>query len=358
MIILGARQTGKTTLIRMITEKMADVLWLNADEADVRTLLENTSSTRLKGVFGNHKVVVIDEAQRIEQAGLTLKLITDQIPEIQLIVTGSSAFDLSNQVNEPLTGRKVEYQLFPFSLEELVKHHGLLEEKRMLKHRMVFGSYPEIVTHPGDEQELLTELTESFLYKDLLMLEGLKKPNKLVKLLQALALQVGSEVSYHELGQTVGLDNQTVEKYIDLLEKAFVVFRLSALSRNLRNEIKKGKKVYFYDNGILNALIAQYQTVELRKDIGALWENYLISERFKYLSNYKVHCHRYFWRTHEQQEIDYVEERDGKFFAFEFKWSPKKKGKFAKSFTNAYPDHELMVVTPENYESFLLGPIK
>jgi hypothetical protein len=235
----------------------------------------------------------------------------------------------------------------------MVEHHGLLEEKRLLEHRLIFGYYPEIVTKPGEEKELLKLLSGSYLYKDLLTLELVKKPAKLEKIVKALALQIGSEVTYHEIGQLVGADNETIEKYIDLLEKAFVVFRLPAFSRNVRNEIKKGKKVYFYDNGIRNAVINNFSAAHTRSDVGALWENLIISERMKYLHYSGADASRYFWRTTMQQEIDYVEEINGKLSAFEFKWNPKTKTRFSKTFTNAYPGTSTKLISPENFESFL-----
>ena len=253
--------------------------------------------------------MVIDEAQRIEDIGLRLKLITDQINDVQLIATGSSSFDLANKINEPLTGRKWEYKIYPISFKEMVNHHGLLEEKRMLPHRLIYGYYPEIVNNPGEEKEILKQLSDSYLYKDILMWEQIKKPDKLLKLLQALAFQVGSQVSYNELAQTCGMDSKTVEKYIILLEQTFIIFRLGSFSRNLRNELKNSKKIFFYDNGIRNALIANFSPAETRTDIGALWENFLISERVKALHYSNKWSNYWYWRTKEQKEIDRSEER-------------------------------------------------
>jgi hypothetical protein len=326
---------------------------LNGDEADVREILTNTTSTKLKALAGDHKIVFIDEAQRVSNIGLTLKLFTDQLRDIQVIATGSSAFELSNQVNEPLTGRKYEFMLYPLSFKEMSRHHGLLEEKRMIEHRLVYGYYPEIITHQGEEKELLKLLANSYLYKDLLMLEQIKKPVLLEKLLKALALQVGNEVNYNELGQTVGADKETIEKYIDLLEKAFVVFRLPALSRNVRNEIKKGKKVFFYDCGIRNAIIGNFNSVHTRTDTGALWENYFISERLKYSHYHNMGVTRYFWRTTQQQEIDLIEEEDDQLRAFECKWNSKKQVRFPQTFTANYPGSQTEVVTPGNIEEFV-----
>ena len=354
IILYGPRQVGKTTLVTSLLEKRKEkTLFLNGDEPDVRELLEDVTSSRLKALFGKSRIVFIDEAQRIREIGLTLKLITDQIKEVQLIATGSSAFDLASHTKEPLTGRKYEFHLFPLAFGEMVEHHGLLEEKRLLKHRLVFGYYPEIVTCPGEERELLRLLADSYLYKDLLTLENIKKPVLLEKILKALALQLGNEVSYHEIGQLVGADKNTVEKYIDLLEKAFVVFRLPAFSRNLRNEIKKGKKIYFYDNGIRNAVIGNFSPIEKRNDVGGLWENFLISERMKYLRYSGLYPGRYFWRTVQQQEIDYLEERDGQLYAFEFKWSKNKHIRFPRTFLRAYPESSTKLITPENFESFI-----
>jgi len=353
IIILGARQTGKTTLLKTLTKSYDNTLWLNADEADVIELFNHASSTRFKAVFAKHKIVVIDEAQRIDNIGLKLKLITDQIPEIQLIVTGSSAFELANSINEPLTGRKWEYKLFPISFAEMIEHHGFMEEHRMLFHRLLYGYYPEIVSNAGNEKNILKQLSDSYLYKDILMWEGIKKPDKLLKLLQALALQIGSEVSYNSLGNLLGLDNQTVEKYIQLLEQTFVIFQLPAFSRNHRKELKRGKKIYFYDTGIRNALIANFIEPELRNDIGALWENFVISERIKFLNYNNIWTNSYFWRSQDQQEIDYIEDRNGILYAFEIKWNAKKSQNISKGFANAYPNHEYRIINKENYEQFL-----
>jgi len=353
MVILGSRQVGKTTLFHQLLDDHKEVLWWNGDESDVRAALENTSSARLKTLIGNHTIVVIDEAQRIDNIGLAAKIIYDTIPNVKVLLSGSSAFELKNKTNEPLTGRKWEYQLFPLSFAEMVNHHGLLEEKRLLEHRMIYGYYPEVVTQTADAKSVLSQITNSYLYKDILMLENIHKAEKLERLVQALAFQVGHQVSYNELSQICGLDNQTVEKYIDLLEKSFVVFRIPSFSRNIRNELKKSRKIYFYDNGIRNAVIKQYNSLGLRDDVGALWENFLVSERMKFI-NYNFHyCNRYFWRTHAQQEIDYVEDKDGLLSAFEFKWNPKAKSKLPKAFSTAYPNSEFKTIHRDNFYSFL-----
>ena len=331
-----------------------DVLWLNGDEQDVRNLFESVSSTMLNAVVGKKKIVVIDEAQRIANIGLNLKLITDNIAGVQVIATGSSSFDLSNRISEPLTGRKLEYWMFPLSFGELADHVGLLEEKRLLAHRLVYGSYPDVVNNAGDERVVLTELADSYLYKDILMFDRIKKSDKLVKLLQALAFQIGSEVSYNELAQTCGLDPKTVEGYVTLLEKSYIVFRLGSFSRNLRNELKFSRKIYFWDCGIRNAVIGNYQMAENRMDTGALFENYIVAERLKKLRYGKSYAKSYFWRSKTKQEIDYVEDVDGQLYAVEIKWNPNRKAVLPPSFAKAYGDVDFKVVTRENYESFLL----
>jgi uncharacterized protein len=354
LIILGPRQSGKTTLTKQIQPRMPQpVLWWNGDEADVRSKLENATSTKLRNYIGKHKTLIIDEAQRIANIGIIIKLITDNLKDVKVIATGSSAFELANKINEPLTGRKWEFYLYPLSFGEMVEYHGHLEETRMLDHRLVYGYYPEVVTQQGDEIELLNGLASNYLYKDILTWENIQKPDKLEKLVQALAFQVGNEVSYHELGLVCGLNNETVEKYISLLERAFIVFRLGSLSRNLRNEIKKSRKIYFYDNGIRNAVIHQFNPVNLRNDIGALWENFIISERMKYLEYQRIFVNRYFWRTHAQQEIDYIEEKDGGLCAYEIKWKKRTTYKFPKAFTENYKGSELKIITPENFYEWL-----
>ena len=353
IIVTGARQTGKTTLLESMFRGRADTLWLDADEADVQALFEKPVSSRLKMFFSGKKYVVIDEAQRIKNPGIKLKIITDHIKEVQLIATGSSSFDLANEINEPLTGRKWEFQLFQLSFGEMATHNGLQEEIRLLPHRLVYGYYPEVVTNPGTEKDILKQLTDSYLYKDILMWERIKKPDKLVKLLQSLAFQVGNEVSYNELANNLELDNQTVEKYIQLLEQVFVIFRLGAFSRNLRKELKRSRKIYFYDNGIRNSIIANFNPPEIRNDTGALWENFIISERIKYIRNNNIWANTYFWRTQDQQEIDYIEEHDNKLFAYEFKWNPAKRAFLSKTFSGNYQVSDFKVLTPDNYHEFL-----
>ncbi len=361
LIIVGPRQVGKTTLIRALAQTFnLNPLWLSGDDPQIRAMLHDISTPQLKIIAGNHKTLVVDEAQRLHNAGLTLKLITDQLEGVQLLVTGSSSIDLAAETKESLVGRKFEFLLLPLSFREMSDHHGYLNERSLLEHRMLYGYYPEVVnsTDPKLSQRVLNELTDGLMYKDLLMLDSLKKPTLLVKILQALALQIGSEVSYHEIGQLVGADQVTVERYISLLEQAYIVFRLPAFSRNLRNEIKRCRKVYFYDNGIRNSILRNFAPLDLRQDTGALWENFLMVERLKYNLYNDQFCNAYFWRTVTQQKIDYIEEKDGVLQAFEFKWQAKKKKAFPASFLEAYPGTQTVIVERENFSSFLgLGTV-
>lgn len=350
IILLGPRQVGKTTLLKGLALNHS-ALWLNADEPDVRSLLNQATSTSLANLIGKNKVVIIDEAQRLENAGLTLKLITDNLKGVQLIATGSSSFELSDKIKESLAGRKWEYHLFPVSTEEMIQHHGLLDEKRLLEHRLIYGYYPEVITSPEQSKELLRSISDSVLFKDILALEQVKKPATLERLLKALALQMGQEVSFQELGQMIEADKETVERYIYILEQAYVIFRLPALSRNIRNELKRARKIYFYDNGIRNSITANFNSLSLRTDKGALWENYLVSERIKFIHYNRLLSNSYFWRTTQQQEIDYVEERDGTLHTFEFKWTGS--SKLPKTFSGAYPNHTFHSINSENYLEFV-----
>ncbi len=352
IILYGARQVGKTTLVERLIENSKDYLYFNADNIEDRLQLEQESATKFRTLFSNKKLIIIDEAQRVKNIGLNLKIIYDQL-HIPIIATGSSAFELANNISESLTGRKHEYHLHPLSFEELSEHFGVFEEYKNLSNRLIYGSYPEIVTQPSQQKEILNSLASSYLYKDILEWNKIKKSDKLIKLLQALAFQIGNQVSYNELAQIVGINKETVENYIDLLEKSFVIFSLKSFNRNLRTELKKSKKIYFYDNGIRNALINNFNQIELRNDVGALWENYIISERYKYNSNHNQFVNCFFWRTKNQQEIDFIEERNGKLYAYEFKWSAYKKAKIPIAFQKAYPDAVVEIIRPDNYYDFL-----
>lgn len=353
IVLLGARQVGKTTLLSELCKGKDRVLSLNCDNVDDVLALEGKTTTELRQLLSSYELVFIDEAQRVKNVGLTLKMIGDLKLETQVVVTGSSSLDMADEINEPATGRLIEYNLFPFSLPELALYSSEREENRLLENRMIYGLYPEVVTEPGDAKRTLMTLTNNYLYKDLFAYKGIKKPELIQKLVRALALQLGSEVSYNELSNLLGVDRGTVETYINLLEKCFVVFRLDSFSRNLRNEIKKGKKVYFYDNGVRNAVLSNFAPLELRNDVGALWENLMVSERVKrnaYSGNY---AQLFFWRTHEQQEIDLIEEQDGMLHTFEFKWNGKARSSQPKVFASSYPSSTYEVITPENYWAFL-----
>ena len=351
IIVTGARQVGKSTLLKMIVDKQdKPALQLNCDEPEVKDMLADMNTAELRLLIGANKIVAIDEAQRVENIGMTLKRITDNFPDVQLLVTGSSSFELQDRLNEPLTGRKYEYHLFPLSTAEILGSSGLLGVRQTLEQRLIFGSYPDIVSHADNAKELLHNLAGSYLYKDLLSLESVRRPVLLGKLLTALALQVASEVSYNELAQTIGTDNKTVEKYIDLLEKCYIIFKLNGFNRNLRTELKKGKKIYFYDNGVRNAILQNFAPLSLRQDTGALWENFIISERIKANQYAARYANSYFWRTTQQQEIDYIEECDGQFTLFEMKWNPRRANtQFPAAFTTAYDVKEKVVITPDNW---------
>ncbi len=352
IILLGPRQVGKTTLIKNILENKG-YLFLDGDDPTVRNLLTNPNTEEIKSIIGSYKILFIDEAQRIENIGLTLKIITDQFKDVQLLVSGSSAFEINNKLNEPLTGRKWEYHLYPVSWKELEESIGFLKASQQLEIRITYGMYPDVINSIGEEVEVLNQLTDSYLYKDILAFGGIRKPEILGKLLQALALQIGNEVSYNEFSQLLGIDKNTVSNYIDILEKAFVVFKLGSFSRNLRKEIKTNQKIYFYDTGIRNAVIGNFNTLEFRQDKGALWENFLISERMKKLHYENELLNRYFWRTVDQQEIDYIEEKAGDISGFEFKWSPKAKVKISNLFQQTYKT-DVQVITKKNFRTFLM----
>ncbi len=351
IILVGPRQVGKTTLMETILKKEQH-LFLDGDDPTVRNLLTDPNTEQLKSIIGKNKIVFIDEAQRIENIGITLKLIKDQFKNVQLLASGSSAFELNNKINEPLTGRKWEFQLFPISWKEFEDNIGFVKATQQLEMRLIYGMYPDVINHSSKAFDVLKELANSYLYKDILAFSNIRKPEILEKLLQALALQMGCEVSYNELSQLLGIDKNTVSNYIDILEKAFVIFKLKSFSRNLRNEIKTNQKIYFYDNGIRNMIIGNFNALELRQDKGALWENFLISERMK-KNNYENSLAKsYFWRTVQQQEIDYVEEVNGKITAYEIKWNAKAKVKKNKIFSETYSS-ETELIHQENFRTFL-----
>lgn len=354
IIITGPRQSGKTTLVMKLLESYRDeCLIINGDDPVSERMFNRPNTEQLRQIIGKHRIVFIDEAQRIPFIGLTSKLITDTFKEVQLILSGSSSFELMNQTQEPLTGRKWTFSLWPINWQEWQDYSGYLRAEQDLENRLIFGFYPEVLMNPADQRSVLQELTESYLYKDILIYGNIKKPEMIQRLVQALAWQVGSEVSYTELAQITGLDPKTTSAYIDVLEKAYILFRLPSFSRNLRNEIKTNRKIYFYDNGIRNAVIGQFQALNNRTDIGALWENFLISERRKLLFYQKQIASQYFWRTKQQQEVDYVETKDGKVFGFEFKWNANRSVSFPKTFTESYNSTNKGIAR-ENFREFVM----
>lgn len=353
LVLYGPRQAGKTTLIKELQKKYPDnSIYLTCDEPDIRLAFTNTTSSAMKNFIGDKCLIFLDEAQRVENIGLSLKLLFDTFPEIQIVATGSSSFELANKINEPLTGRKREFFLPPISVQELIETNGSIETNRTIEQRLIFGLYPETIYCGAEKaKNILIELTGSYLYKDILSHQSLKHPDLLEKILRALALQIGQEISYIELANTVGTTRQTVEKYIELLEKTFVIFRLPPLCRNHRKELGKMRKIYFFDNGVRNAMINAFQDISLRNDVGMLWENFLISERQKLNAANLEFVNRYFWRDYQQHEIDYLEEKDGTLTGFEFKWKEKQYSP-PKTFKNLYPDTPVKLVTRENFLDF------
>jgi hypothetical protein len=352
IVIYGARQVGKTTLLRaLLNAHPAISLYLNCDEPDIREMLTGRTSTELRALLGNKTLVAIDEAQRVRNIGLTLKLLVDTFPDTQVIATGSSSFDLSNTINEPLTGRKIVYQLYPLAVGELLAVQTRLELQRLLEYRLRYGMYPGVVFGDDPAAEVI-EIATSYLYRDVLEYQAVKSSDLLRRLLQALALQVGSEVSYNELARLLGLDKTTVARYVGLLEQAYIIFHLPPFSRNLRKELGKLRKVYFHDLGVRNALINNFNRLQLRQDVGALWENFFISERIKYNHNRHRPANIYFWRTYDGAELDYLEEEGGELTGFECKWSATR-WRMPAAFSQAYPGSQLQLVTPTNYLEFL-----
>jgi predicted AAA+ superfamily ATPase len=356
IVLLGARQVGKSTLIRMLPSCQSQkILWLDGENADVRQLLDHASSNRLKQISGGHTVVVIDEAQKVHEIGSVLKIFADYLPEIQVIASGSSAFELRNSLNEPLTGRKFEFHLYPFSFPEMVTQSNLMEEIRELPRRLVYGYYPEIVTHPQDAERLLRFLSDSYLYKDIFLFKGIKKPEKMLDLLRLLAWQVGSEVNTHQLSKSLKMDHQTIESYITMLEQAFVIYKLPAYHTNQPTELKKAKKIYFNDTGIRNAVINDFRPMEVRNDAGALFENYVVNELRKQNEYSQTFARFYFWRNVDQREIDLIVEKNNQLHLYEIKWNPEKKVRITKSFSNIYGEHELTGVHRNNFDEIILN---
>lgn len=350
IVVVGARQVGKTTLLNKILSNK-DYLFLDADDPATRNILQSPTTEQIRTFIGDYKYVFLDEAQRVPGIGLTLKIITDQFKQVQLFVSGSSSFDLGNELNEPLTGRKWEYELFPISWEEYENKIGFIKAEQQIENRILYGLYPEVINNQGKERETLKNLVNSYLYRDILAFSDIRKPEVLEKLLQALALQMGSEVNYNEISQLIGINKITVQKYIEILEKGYIVFRLNSFSRNIRNEIKQNRKIYFYDNGIRNMLISNFNQLDLRVDKGALWENFLVSERRKQNLYKDTFAKMYFWRTKQQQEIDFVEENNGQITGFEFKWNHKKT-KFPLNFMNTYKAKGY-VIDRNNFREFV-----
>ncbi len=354
LIIFGPRQVGKTTLAKAFANNLKEEFeYFNGDSAITKSLWKIDNIEALKQSFGRKKVVILDEAQMIEQVGLICKLLIDAELGIQFIITGSSSLTIADKTQEALTGRKWEYYLYPISSAELMEYQGVLQFLELLPQYLLYGMYPEVVTNILDAKEILTNITTSYLYKDVLALVGLKRPQLLEKILKALALQVGNEVSLNELAGLVSADIKTVDNYIYLLEQVFVVFRLGTISKNERNEISTKKKIYFYDNGIRNAVIGNFAPLPTRQDVGALWENFLMTERKKLLNYNGFHGRTYFWRNKQQAEIDYVEEIDGKVYAFEFKWNPAAKTKFPQAFIDSYQPVTTQVIHQENFWQWL-----
>jgi hypothetical protein len=353
VVLYGARQVGKTTLVKTVMEKhKTDSLYLNCDEPDVREALTDKTSTELKSFIGSRRLVILDEAQRVRNIGITLKLIVDNVPETQVVATGSSSFELSGKVSEPLTGRKIEFFLFPFSVAELLQMYSPVEMNRLLEERLIFGMYPGVIVAGADKEQRVRELATSYSYKDVLAYQDIRNPELLEKLLQALALQIGSEVSYTELAELVGANKITVENYIRILEQAYIIFRVGPFSRNIRNELKKKRKIYFHDLGLRNALINNLNRIALRQDVGALWENFMVSERMKRNSNLGISASTYFWRTRSGKEIDYVEDSAGKLSGYEFKWQ-KRNYIAPKEFMTGYPGSSIALIHRYNYLEIL-----
>ena len=355
VVLYGPRRVGKTTLVKKYMDEVREnVLFVNGDDIIVQEYLGSQSIQRLKEFVGGHSLMIVDEAQYVKNIGLNLKLIVDHNPEIQILATGSSSFDLAKDVGEPLTGRKTVIRMFPLAQMEISSREKIHETRANLESRLIYGSYPEVVITADNRrrEEYLREIVSSYLFKDIFELEGIRHSDKLVRLLQLLAFQVGKEASLTELGKQLGMSKNTVERYLDLLEKVFVVFRLNGFSRNLRKEVTKSSRYFFYDNGIRNAVIGNFNPVTLRNDAGQLWENYIIGERRKKMEYLREGPQHWFWRTYDQKEIDLVEEKHGNLFGYEIKWS-KSRGKVPGDWEKGYPEASYEMITRKNYLDFI-----
>lgn len=355
LILYGPRQVGKTTLVQdLLATSELPHSYISADELIYREALASQNRRTLGELLGNNRLLVIDEAQRVPDIGLSLKIMVDNFPHAAIIATGSASFDLAAKISEPLTGRKLTYTLYPASYAELAATLGPFEAHAELERWLIWGGYPPIVTaEPALRERLLGELVGSYLYRDILEMEGVRRAEKIVDLLRLLAFQIGHEVSLTKLATALGLNRQTVERYLDLLEKVFVIFRVRGLSRNLRKEISKSPRYYFFDNGVRNSLIQNFNRLDLRNDIGQLWENYLMVERRKANEYSGRQANIYFWRTHDQKEIDYVEEHGGVLYGYEFKWQGQVRAAARQAFTAAYPEAQVETITRENFRDFV-----
>lgn len=355
--IMGPRQVGKSTLAGAMIPEDANDIEINGDNTDVQTMFVNVDDTKMKVLIGNKNFLFVDEAQKIGNVGNMLKIVAEKFDDVKVIVTGSSAFKLAEAVNESLTGRKREFRLYPLSFKEMADETSALEESRLIDHRLIYGYYPEVVTSPGDEKEVIKELIDSYLYKDVLEENDIAKQDKLVRLVQALAFQIGSTVSANELAGLVGVDAKTVERYIDILEKCYIIFTLPSYAKNQRNELKFARKIYFWDMGIRNGVIGNMAPVSLRspEELGHMWENFLIAERIK-RNDYagRTFVQHYFWRTQQKKEVDLIEIEDGMMTGFEIKRKEGKRAGAPASFTAAYPDARFECVTPSDLMSFLM----